>query len=324
MADPHGTAPVVRAAGVLPWRLHEGCLQVALVHRPKYDDWSWAKGKLDPGEDWAVAAVRETLEETGLLVRLGMALPAAFYQVGSAPPGAAEGVVVKQVRYWAGEVLHDSGTLEHEVDDVAWLSPTLAARRLSYRRDHDQLDALVTAHDAGELATWPLLVVRHAKALPRGGWDRRDDLRPLDAVGRRRADRLAPLLAAYGVQLVLSSPSTRCVDTVAPYTGTHPGVELVTRTGLSEEGFERAPAKALRHLERVLDEARPAALCSHGPVLPPLLTALAERAEPRARTVLRRLSQGNLDKGEALSVVLHGAGETARVVSVERHRPPRG
>ncbi|HQV84172.1 MAG TPA: NUDIX domain-containing protein, partial [Ornithinibacter sp.] len=69
----------IPAAGTLPWRLRDGELEVALVHRPRYDDWSWAKGKLDPGEDWAVAAVRETVEETGLVVRLGPPLPEARY-----------------------------------------------------------------------------------------------------------------------------------------------------------------------------------------------------------------------------------------------------
>ena len=67
----------IPAAGTVPWRLRDGTLEVALVHRPRYDDWSWAKGKLDADEDWAVAAVRETDEETGLLVRLGPPLPEA-------------------------------------------------------------------------------------------------------------------------------------------------------------------------------------------------------------------------------------------------------
>ena len=70
--EPHGGDP---AAGTLPWRRRRGQLQVALVHRPKYDDWSWAKGKLDPGEEWPAAAARETHEETALEVRLGRPLP---------------------------------------------------------------------------------------------------------------------------------------------------------------------------------------------------------------------------------------------------------
>ena len=72
---------VVLAAGTLPWRRRRGQLQVAVVHRPKYDDWSWPKGKLDPGETFPVAAARETAEETGLVVRLGRPLPTSTYHL---------------------------------------------------------------------------------------------------------------------------------------------------------------------------------------------------------------------------------------------------
>ena len=71
--------PVIPAAGTLPWRRIKGVLEVAVVHRPKYNDWSWTKGKLDPDEDWPVAAVRETFEETGWYVALGRPLPSTTY-----------------------------------------------------------------------------------------------------------------------------------------------------------------------------------------------------------------------------------------------------
>ena len=93
---------VVLAAGTLPWRRRRGRLQVAVVHRPKYDDWSWPKGKLDPGEEWQVAAVREVWEETGLRVRLGIPLPDSEYQVAGASHR-------KRVRYWAAEITGGSG-----------------------------------------------------------------------------------------------------------------------------------------------------------------------------------------------------------------------
>ena len=90
-------ASVIPAAGTLPWRRRQGRLEVALVHRPKYDDWSWAKGKLDSGEEWPVAAERETEEETAVPVRLGRPLPAASYTVLD-----NKGVpTTKEVRYWA-------------------------------------------------------------------------------------------------------------------------------------------------------------------------------------------------------------------------------
>nr|WP_284289357.1 NUDIX hydrolase [Angustibacter aerolatus] len=123
----------VRAAGVLPWRRAGDGIEVAVVHRPKYDDWSWPKGKLDDGEPWTAAAVRECLEETGLRVVLGVPLPDASYDVG----GAA-GTRHKVVRYWAAQVLQQEADLVHEVDEVRWLPPHEAGALLDYRRDLQQ------------------------------------------------------------------------------------------------------------------------------------------------------------------------------------------
>lgn len=309
--------PLVRAAGVLPHRVHEGVLQVALVHRPRYDDWSWPKGKLDPGEDFATAAARETFEETGLRVRLGRPLPESRY--------ALAGGQDKVVRYWAGEVVGGEGRLEHEVDEVRWMSPTLAARRLTYGRDRDQLDALVDLAGRRRLASWPLLVVRHAHAHPRNGWSGPDPLRPLSPVGVRRAARMTGILGAYAPVRVLTSPSVRCADTVAPYC-TARGVELVAKKGLSEEGFEERPEKVDKHLRRLLAAAEPVAVCTHGPVMGPLLRALLGRAGADLpgtdRRMLARLLDVGLDKGEVLALTMVGAGDGAEVVAVVRHRPP--
>jgi 8-oxo-dGTP diphosphatase len=308
--------PATPAAGALPWRRRKGQLQVAMVHRPRYDDWSWAKGKLDPGEDWPVAAVREVGEETGLRVHLGRPLPRSTYPIGS-----LSGLATKEVRYWAAEVVGGRGELMHEIDEVAWLPVEEAALRLDYARDQEQLRAVVRADDADELTTWPLAVVRHAKAYPRGSWSGDDGLRPLDSRGKDRAAAIAPILAAFGVRRLVSSPSTRCVDTLRPYAASA-RITLREKAALSEEGFAEDPKKATYHVERLLLRGTAAAMCGHGPVLPSMLDAIGRRAEPAAAAALQQAAEDRLAKGEVLVAHLSGTGEQARVVDVERY-PPR-
>ena len=139
------------------------------------------------------------------------------------------------------------------------------------------------------LDTWPLVLVRHAHAVSRGWWDGPDDRqRPLDRAGLQRAEHLSPVLGAYGLRRVVSSPSLRCVQTVSPYTDAA-GLRLRTRRGLSEEGFEADPTRAVHHLEKALAAGRPVALCSHGPLLPTLVDLLAQHAadaDPEHREAL--------------------------------------
>jgi 8-oxo-dGTP diphosphatase len=101
--------------------------KVAVVHRPRYDDWSLPKGKLEPGETFEQAALREVEEETGLRARLVRELPSVQYEVRGRP---------KLVRYWLMDVESDPGfTPNDEVDELRWLAPPDAAATLSYERD---------------------------------------------------------------------------------------------------------------------------------------------------------------------------------------------
>lgn len=307
----------VPAAGTLPWRIIDGELQVALVHRPRYDDWSWAKGKLDAGEEWAAAAARETFEETALRVRLGRPLPDAAYQIFDRDGSFA----TKQVRYWAAVVTGGSGRLTNEIDEVVWLSPHDAHQRLDYSRDQDQLLALVGMHRRGELATWPLIIVRHAIALPRSRWNRQDWLRPLDPRGQARASALVPLLTAFGPMSLVTSSSTRCQQTLAPY-GRATRTSLSLKASLSEETFEKKPGKAIRVIEKALDKAEPVAVCTHRPLLPALLRKLAEReADPEVKDLLEQAAEHGMEKGEIIVCHVIGAGDKARIVAAESHLP---
>ncbi|WP_245627235.1 NUDIX hydrolase [Kribbia dieselivorans] len=314
---------VALAAGTLPWRRRRGLLEVALVHRPRYDDWAWAKGKLDRGEIFPVAAVRETLEETGLSVRLGRPLPTTTYTY-TTPEGKAQ---LKEVRYWAAEVLAEAAPQDvDEVDEVVWLGIEAASQRLSYSHDRDQLAALARADQHAGLNTWSLGVLRHAKAQPRRSWQGDDRLRPLNEKGQHQAEDMVPLLSAYGLTRLISSPSVRAKDTLAPYAAAS-GEQLRLADGLSEEGFAAAPADAIADVERVLGRGIAAVLCSHGPVLSEMVAPLArivDRREPEgqvAAAVIDGVMAEGLHKGEMLVTHLVGTGADARIVAAERHHP---
>ena len=129
----------VRASGGVVWRSGADGVEVAVVHRPRYDDWSLPKGKLDPHETWEEAALREIEEETGLVCRLGAELPSVSYRDNKGR--------TKLVRYWLVELEGDEGDFEpnDEVDELRWLPPGDAASLLSYRRDRDVLAAATEA-----------------------------------------------------------------------------------------------------------------------------------------------------------------------------------
>ncbi|HET8929784.1 MAG TPA: NUDIX hydrolase [Acidimicrobiales bacterium] len=134
---------LVRAAGGIIWR-DRGALEVVVVHRPSYDDWSFPKGKREPGESDEECAVREVAEETGLLCDLGAELPTVAYNDRNGRE--------KQVRYWAMQLRGAAETWDDEVDVLCWMRPVRAARVLSYERDASVLDAfcLMAGSAAGE------------------------------------------------------------------------------------------------------------------------------------------------------------------------------
>ncbi len=123
---------LVRAAGCVVWRVEAGEPEVLVVHRPRYDDWSFPKGKLDNGEDWIDGARREVEEETGLTGEIGVALDTVFYVDHKGRQ--------KEVRYWTMRVEAGLFVENDEVDEVAWMTLADARGRLSYERDGLLLD----------------------------------------------------------------------------------------------------------------------------------------------------------------------------------------
>lgn len=244
----------VRAAGGVVWRRSEvGTLEVLLVHRPKYDDWSLPKGKAEPGEDDETCALREVAEETGLQCRLERELTDVHYHDRHDRP--------KVARYWmmtpAGGRFHP----HDEIDAVAWVGLDDAQDRLTYDRDVEVLDVIE------QLLASPVLLVRHADAGDPRSWGGDDTDRPLSRRGRDEADALAGVLAAFPVRRVLSSPALRCIETMAPLASAR-GVQVEVELRLAEGA---GPAMS-EHLRGLVDGG--AVLCTHGDVIPAILATI--------------------------------------------------
>jgi 8-oxo-dGTP diphosphatase len=279
----------VLAAGAVVFRPGK---RVLLVHRPRYDDWSFPKGKVDPGEHVTAAAVREVEEETGLHVRLGVPLSGQRYPVA--------GGRMKSVSYWVGRVVTDPDVSGYrpnaEIDEVRWVPYDEALDLLTH--DHDR-GTLRAAHRLRR-RTHAVVVLRHGEARSRKAWRRQDDrLRPLIQAGREQAQRVIPLLAAYDVTRIMSSSSTRCVETVAPYADTT-GWKLELEDGLSEEDANVPGVGAL--VDDLVAEGEGAVLCSHRPVLPTVFEALG-LADPRLEP--GGLLVAHVRKGEVVAAEVH-------------------
>jgi 8-oxo-dGTP diphosphatase len=259
----------VVAAGAVLWRAGAAGIEVALVHRPRYDDWSLPKGKLDPGESAPAAAVREVGEETGHLAVLGARLGQTRYRV-------REGV--KVVHYWAARAGDGEFQADHEVDELRWVTPPAAAPLLSY--DHDRA-VLRRFTELGSPPT-PLLLVRHAKAGHRELWRGADDLRPLTPDGREQAERLGALLALFGPVRLHSAVPLRCPQTLEPL-ARELGLSITLEPLLGEDGYWRNPKAGRRRFAELAAEPGVCAVCSQGGVIPDLLAELAGITEAPSR-----------------------------------------
>jgi 8-oxo-dGTP diphosphatase len=252
---------VIEAAGGVLWRSAMGGsgIEVALVHRPKYDDWSIPKGKLNSGEHPVIGAVREVREETGHSATPGRSLGEIHYLKEGTP---------KRVRYWAMRVTGGDFAPNDEVDQLMWLPPREAQRHLLPERDRHILRGVTKA----SVSTWPCLIVRHASAGERSSWAGNDRERPLDALGDDQAEALVPLLATYDIQRVMSADVLRCLETIGPYAGSaHLTVE--SEPLLSETGYGQQPELAAERLVALVSSHVPSVVCSQGKTIPGLVLA---------------------------------------------------
>lgn len=305
----------VLAAGAVCWRESSaGKVEVLLVHRPRHQDLSFPKGKVDPDEPLPAAAVREVAEETGLSVALGVPLGNVEYTL---PTGRG-----KRVSYWAAEVGPDISTAgfdaNSEVDEVHWMDLDAARRALSYEHDVDIIDRFAELHAAGSLRTFAIIALRHGKAVPHQGWTGPDHTRPLLPRGREQAVAVAGGIASYRPRKLITSTAKRCRMTIKP-TRQLTGLDAKKSWKISEDAFRGDGVVVAKLIRKRLRKRTTTVLCSHSPVLPQIIAAVAAGGVPGSFERYPRLLP--LDVGDY--AVLHVSVDHpyAGIVAVEVHRP---
>lgn len=254
--------PTPAAGGVL-WRQEGPHLLVAVVHRPRYGDWTLPKGKIGPSEPLLLAAVREVAEETGATVEVGRRLTPIEYPIGDHG--------IKRVSHWAMRYLSGEHTPGNEVDAMRWLTVAEATHRLSYPVDRGVLADFARI----PVGTRTVLLIRHAKAGSRSQYAGVDRLRPLDKVGKRYAVEAAPVLATFRPQRVLAADRVRCEQTVAPLAAML-GMPVQSAPAFSDESYSRNPKGTLTTLFELAELPGPTLICSQGTTIPGLLSDLTE------------------------------------------------
>jgi phosphohistidine phosphatase SixA/ADP-ribose pyrophosphatase YjhB (NUDIX family) len=254
----------IAAAGGVVWRdAGQGRVEVAIIHRNRYDDWTLPKGKLEPGETELLAAVREVGEEIGSRVAVQRRLGRGGYRVGRES---------KSVAFWS--MHHRGGHFEasQEVDRMRWVDPGPARDLLSYPLDREMLDRFADTPVPDSV----LVLVRHARAGKRANWPGEDSRRPLDNDGRRQARRLARLLPCFAPEQIASADRVRCVQTVEP-TAEFLGLPIEIRPAFSDESYQADPVRALDELRELIKAEASTVLCSQGEAIPALLDVVAPR-----------------------------------------------
>lgn len=265
------TDKAVYAAGAVVWRLVDDKLKILLIHRTKYRDITLPKGKVDPGEMLAETAVREVHEETGIRVFLGVPVGVSRYHLPSSKQ--------KVVHYWAAEATPEAIRAStflpnREIAALEWVSLKKARARLSYPVDLEILDFFEKLVEDGALRTFPIIALRHAKALARSDWDGADAARTLTSRGREQAKSIVGPLRAFGVRKIVTSDAVRCVQTVAPLAKALDRKPVKTEK-ISQDAWEDGQDDLRSVIGRRVRAGKPAVLCSHGPVLPGILTEIA-------------------------------------------------
>ncbi|MEU4164434.1 NUDIX hydrolase [Actinoplanes sp. NPDC026670] len=264
---------VERAAGGVLCRRSGDRVEVCLVHRPRYDDWSLPKGKLHGGEHPLAGALREVAEETGVDAIPWLRLPDVDYLLSDGRP--------KNVAYWLMAAGADGPVRDtDEVDELVWLPPDAAAARCTYPDERTVLAGVAALPPV----TAVIAMVRHARAGERKKWSGRDELRPIDADGAKQADRIAALLTALRPRRLVAATPLRCTQTLEPLAAALGDRPIVQDGAFAEpsrpDGVPARVAAATTRLAELRGSER-VVVCSQGKLMPHLLAALHGETDHR-------------------------------------------
>jgi 8-oxo-(d)GTP phosphatase len=301
--------PPIRAAGGVVWRRVDGpdgdsAVEIAVIHRPRYDDWSLPKGKVSAAESDLEGAVREVLEETGFHVRVGRGLGETRYVKSN-----GSGMRPKVVRWWAMQAEEGGFSATREVDELRWMSLADAAAKLTRDADRDVLERFAR----GPAPTKTVLLVRHGPAGSSSAWGGDDRERPLDACGIEQADELVRILSRYEIGSILSTDVRRCTTTVQPLADAL-GLEVQPEPLLSAVTYVGREEEAMTLLRGLGDAEHDAVACSQGEVIPDVIGRLAKADQ------FLTASPVPARKGSTWALTIDSDG---RLVDADYLEPPR-
>jgi 8-oxo-dGTP diphosphatase len=255
---------MIRAAGAIIWRENAPFeLEILVIHRPKYDDWSFPKGLVDDGEAAIAAAYREVKEETGIDAIFGQYLGSTSYKVEDNK---------KKVKYWMAQAKSDQEVFvpNSEVDKIEWVDSKTARHFLTHDEDRDMLDDFL----AKERYISTLVLLRHAKAIKRSEWTDYDLDRPLSADGIEQSQKLIAQLVPFGISGIFSSDASRCFSTIEPFS-LAADLRVTVTQNLNEEEFEKSAKTSVEYVRQLMKFEGNQVVAGHNPIIPHVLSKVA-------------------------------------------------
>lgn len=332
--------------------------ELCLVYRPKYDDWSWPKGKNEPKESHRHTAVREVGEETGYAVTLGPHIAQIEYPLENegkksiSKSGAKNSSqnnnkteVVKRIHYWMMREIDENAAMKRlpafgpikpakptEIGNVIWLTPSKARKKLTHDSDRKVLDDFLEKLHAGQTEYKTLILVRHGKAESRKSWQGSEATRPITPLGSAASYALGRELACYAPNRIVSSPWKRCVETVATFAhDSSLSIEQIAE--LTEDHHENKPKSTLSVLISEIQNLdcntqnteaninNSTVMCLHRPIIGTFFAHLRDISKPKANK--RILSQKSPYMPTGSAVILHivSSKKGPKIVNIEKVLP---